>query len=172
MLLTSNSNSAPHGEAFSAARARASRYCRSRSKSTRRSKSTEIWPCEGIARSQRQCGSRCSGRIRCGVSAFETFMCNGWLELIAIDRTKARGSQASGYQAPFEPNWQEGDFRPANTGSERRKTKGRLVARTRQQPLRLAEDRGNNEPAKSPSIRRPRWSAPQQGKIPSPAGPP
>src|SRR5690242_1223005 len=51
-------------------------------------------------------------------------------------------------------------------------TKGRLVARTSAATLRVAEDRGNNEPATSPSIRRPRWSAPQQGKIPSPAGPP
>src|SRR3984957_6102673 len=47
-----------------------------------------MWPCEGIARSQRQFGSRCSGRIRCGLRAFETFMGDDRAWVVAIDCIK------------------------------------------------------------------------------------
>src|SRR5664279_5925856 len=77
---------APHRFRPAAALSSCPRAAGARVLAVRRSKSTDIWPCEGIARSQRQFGSRCSGRIRCGLSAFETFMGDhrlAWLQSIA-----------------------------------------------------------------------------------------
>src|SRR5450756_1352252 len=75
-----------------------------------------MWPCEGIARSQRQCGSRCSGRIRCGVSAFDTFMGDDRLGVVAIDCNKAfKGTEEACQGCAGRPAMPDPGQRPATT---------------------------------------------------------